>query len=303
MHGAEAGRIIFTTTLGILTLLTTLSPVDASSGEAIVVRDEMAALGISGMKCKCTRTTGPGGDERSWLFQSEPVITGVRPDGPAHGKLRSGDVVVGIDGMLIMTRQAGVRFANVRQGEPVEITVRRGRRTITETIVPEEVPSKPLEIPGFDLSDREDLERLSRSIESLARLLSDSPEEGKLEGIPDPLELLEPLYLGEDGIPPAGWLGFGLSFSGSIVHSPSSGGPARWSFDSPPKVVSVEPDGPADRAGLKRGDVLTHVDGLQLEGSRGEKRFSSIEPGQTVTWTVRRLGVKRTIVMKAEERP
>ena len=69
------------------------------------------------------------------------------------------------------------------------------------------------------------------------------------------------------------------------------------------RVVSVESDGPADQIGLKRGDVLTHIDGLHLDGRKGEKRFSAVEPGQTVTWTVRRHGVKRAIVMVAEERP
>jgi C-terminal processing protease CtpA/Prc len=275
MHRVEAGTIVVMTMLSIV--------VQASAGEGA-------------MKL--------GSGERSWLFQSEPLITGIRRDGPADGKLRSGDVIVGIDGMLIMTRQAGVRFANITAGEPVDITVRRGRGTIIETIVPEEVPSgESVKIPGFDLSDTEALLRLSKSIESLARLSSESSDDGELGEAPDAVGLREPAGLPEEGIPPIGWLGFGLKFSGSVVLQRSDGGPARWSFDSPPKVVSVESDGPADRAGLKRGDVLTHIDGLQLDGRKGEKRFSAVEPGQSVTWTVRRNGAKRTIVMVAEERP
>ena len=121
--------------------------------------------------------------------------------------------------------------------------------------------------------------------------------------MPVPVGVLDTFGLGRDRFPPIAWLGFCLSFSGSVVRSPSDGRPARSRFDSPPKIVSVEPDGPADRAGLRRGDLLTHIDGFALDGGRGEKHFAAIEPGQTVTWTVRRLGEEQGIVMTAEERP
>jgi S1-C subfamily serine protease len=103
--------------------------------------------------------------------------------------------------------------------------------------------------------------------------------------------------------PPIGWLGLGLSFSGSIVAKPSDGLPARWRFDAPPKIHSIEPDGPAGRAGLKRGDVLTHIDGVRLDTRRGGKLFSAVEPGQVVTWTIRRHGEESTVAMVPEERP
>jgi len=160
-----------------------------------------------------------------------------------------------------------------------------------------------VKIPGVDLSDPEEQRRWSKSLEQLARLLKGSQGEGGAEETPDAMEMLKAAGLLDVEPPPAGWLGCGLSFSGSIVRKPSNGVPVRWQFDSPPKVVSVEADGPADRAGLKRGDVLTQIDGVPLDSGRGEKRFSAIEPGQTITWTVRRDGVERTIVMVAEERP
>jgi S1-C subfamily serine protease len=54
-------------------------------------------------------------------------------------------------------------------------------------------------------------------------------------------------------------------------------------------VTDVSPGGPAERAGVRRGDVILRIDGVTVSGSevlRGE--ISSLLPGQTVTLRVRR---------------
>jgi predicted metalloprotease with PDZ domain len=326
MHRTKGRRTIVIALLGLLSMMAALSHSEASPHVDLPALADTTALGISGMKCKCTYTATPDPHERFWLFQSEPLITGIHRNGPADGKLRAGDVIVGIDGMLIMTRRAGVRFANLEPGEPVELTVRRRNRTITETIIPVEVPSEEgVTVFGLDLLATESLRELSKAIESLARLSTGSSGDGESEETLDALAVLADAGLlrgdGESeetrdwlkaletgGLlreppPPIGWLGFGLSFSGKIVRKPSDGLPARWRFNAPPKIHSIEPDGPADRADLKRGDVLTHIDGVRLDTRRGGNRFSSVEPGQAVTWTIRRDGVERTVEMVAEERP
>lgn len=304
MHRVEGRTIIVMAVLGLLSLMATLSQIEASANTGLPHLRDTNALGIRGMECKCSYTMNADTDERFWLFQSEPLITGIRRGGPADGKLRSGDSIVGIDGMLIMTRRAGVRFANLEPGEPVELTVRRRGRTITKTIIPEEVPSEEgVTAFGLDLPGTETMRELSKAIESLARLSTDSTGEGQWKEALDALRPLEIPGLLREPPPPIGWLGLGLSFSGSIVSEPSSGEPARWSFDAPPKIHSIESDGPADRAGLKRGDVLTRIDGVRLDTRRGGNRFSSVEPGQAVTWTIRRNGVERTVAMVAEDRP
>src|SRR5215218_9074607 len=63
---------------------------------------------------------------RRYRFGTEPRISGIR--GPGAGRLREGDVLVAVDGRLITTDQAGDRLANVRRGERVRISVRRGGR-------------------------------------------------------------------------------------------------------------------------------------------------------------------------------
>ncbi len=304
VHRIEGRTIIVVAVLALLSPMAALARSGASTDVDLPSLRDTNALGISGMECMCSYTMTADGDERFWLFQSEPRITGVRRDGPAHGKLRPGDVIVGIDGMLIMTRQAGVRFANLEAGEPVELTVRRRDRTMTVTITPEEVRSEEgAPVLGLDLSDAETVRELSRAIESLARLSTDPNGDGESEETLDALKALESTGLPEEPAPPLGWLGFGLSFSGSIVGKPSDGLPALWRFHAPPKIHSIEPDGPAARAGLKRGDVLTHIDGVRLDTRRGGNRFSAVEPGQAVTWTIRRQGLERTLAMVAEERP
>lgn len=57
-------------------------------------------------------------------------------------------------------------------------------------------------------------------------------------------------------------------------------------------VVSVEPNGPADKAGIKAGDVITAIDGENITGVSWDIRHSLFrgEPGTQVEITVYRIG-------------
>jgi membrane-associated protease RseP (regulator of RpoE activity) len=68
-------------------------------------------------------------------------------------------------------------------------------------------------------------------------------------------------------------------------------------------VESVEPGSPAARAGIRRGDILTHVDGMPITTAAGGQRFASIRPGQTVTWTYLRGSRSYTTRATAASRP
>src|SRR5918999_378345 len=68
-------------------------------------------------------------------FSTEPRIDGVDRGGPADGKLRDGDVIVAIDGVLITTREGGRRLANLKVGVPVTLRIRRAGREMDVTLV------------------------------------------------------------------------------------------------------------------------------------------------------------------------
>ncbi len=70
------------------------------------------------------------------LFGTEPVLSGIDPHGPGAGKLEEGDVLAAVDGQLITTRAGAERFAGLRPGTPVVLTVRRGGRNLDVRIVP-----------------------------------------------------------------------------------------------------------------------------------------------------------------------
>lgn len=69
----------------------------------------------------------------------------------------------------------------------------------------------------------------------------------------------------------------------------TEGAPAEraWEFQSEPLIRSVGADGPA--AGkLRRGDVITAVDGYLITTAEGGRRFAQVQPGVPVELTVRR---------------
>jgi predicted metalloprotease with PDZ domain len=68
-------------------------------------------------------------------------------------------------------------------------------------------------------------------------------------------------------------------------------------------VENVEPGTPAARAGMQRGDRLTHIDGIPLTTAAAWRRFSEVQPGQRVSWTFNRNGGQRTVAISAMRRP
>jgi hypothetical protein len=270
-------------------------------------------LGIAEMVCQCTFTSD--GDEKLWLFQLEPEIKGIDRNGPAHGKLENGDVIVAIDGMLITTRKAGLRFANLTAGEPVELEVRRGRHMRTVTVIPQAVPEPetPIEltvqksgqpntvtiVPGSTA-----LSKLARSIEELSKRSAELGEAIGSSGVPmSPDHSSFPAFnidFAEKS--PRGWIGFGLLFQGSIIRK-GQGEPAEWQFDGLPLIKSIQPGSPADKAGLKINDVLLEIDGKKLNSKKGSDRFSRMEPGEVIEWKVQRGNETFTVETMAVERP
>jgi serine protease Do len=67
-------------------------------------------------------------------------------------------------------------------------------------------------------------------------------------------------------------------------------------------VSGMESGGPADRAGIKQGDVITAIDGKPVEDSNSlRNQIASTQPGTEITLTVRRDGSEQPIRVKLEE--
>ena len=69
-------------------------------------------------------------------------------------------------------------------------------------------------------------------------------------------------------------------------------------------VSSVQEDGPADDAGLERGDVITAIDDKPVASSNDlRNRIASTRPGSRVALTVRRDGAEKTLTATLKELP
>jgi membrane-associated protease RseP (regulator of RpoE activity) len=66
----------------------------------------------------------------------------------------------------------------------------------------------------------------------------------------------------------------------------------------------VEPDGPADQAGLREGDVITAVDGRPVDENRPlDSRIRRYDPGDRVEITCWREGREQTVWVRLGEHP
>lgn len=245
------------------------------------------ALGISGFSCDCTIDRREGG--ASWTFRGEPIVTEIMEDGPASGKLREGDVIVAIDGQLITTRSAGEKVARLHEGQRVVLTIRRNGRVSDVAIQTGDdcpAPTTPVAVatPASPPS-------------------TTTPPAGRPRQPRPPVATTVEVPRATPPAPPAppSWFGFGISCHNCTVRPTRSGG--LWDFSEFPTVYSVDPGSPADDAGLRRGDVLMSIDGTSLLEPEGARRFAQIEPGQMVTWTIRRGGSTRSARMTAVETP
>ncbi len=100
-----------------------------------------------------------------------------------------------------------------------------------------------------------------------------------------------------------GWLGIGVSCSQCTLTTSDSGGARRWMFSEPPRLFSVDRNGPADRAGLRTGDTLVAIDRKPFTSQEGGAAFANIRPGQSVRLTYRRDGAEHVVRLVAEARP
>ena len=265
------------------------------------------SIGYSGLECHCDFTylkEDTGGEGQFFYhFRAEPVIRGAKPGGPADGKLRDGDVVTAIDGYLITTREGGKRFADPEVGRPLTLTVRRGGREVDVEIVPE------WECMTINFADPAP-PAMPAPPEPVARA---APPARVAEPVPDvrvaveaPVVVATRLRVAVPLPPrplmalPKGYFGFGISCRECSVKREDD--VPVWEFTYNPELTGVEPGMPAHDAGMRSGDILTHINGHELTSPEGGRLFGAVQPGDTVTFRFARDNTSREAQVVATER-
>ncbi|MGH7711686.1 MAG: PDZ domain-containing protein [Gemmatimonadaceae bacterium] len=98
---------------------------------------------------------------------------------------------------------------------------------------------------------------------------------------------------------PEGWLGINFSETMDVTATPSA---TTFVFRTYPKVLSVEPGSPAQKAGLASGDEIVALGGQDMV-SRGLNIGSLLKPGVKLPVRYRRDGEIRTMSVLVEPRP
>lgn len=263
--------------------------------------------GLSSRQMEFSVRDVDGVQVRRVSFGAEPTVTAVRAGGPADGRLRAGDVIVGIDGQLITTRAAGERWSAVEAGERVVLTVRRdGRETRVGLTTGQRCarvsPAPPAPAATAAVSPPGGARPAAPPAPgSVARAAAAGSAVGRavVAGRVAGATMAAPPAPPAPAALPDGWFGFGISCSDCLMWTgPGAEGPA-FRFSVPPEVESVEPGTPAAAAGLEAGDLLLAIDGVALTSEAGGRAFARVEPGQSVRFRIRRDARALDLTMRA----
>src|SRR5262245_27315983 len=112
---------------------------------------------------------------------------------------------------------------------------------------------------------------------------------------------VDPLSFGKAR--PRGWFGIALNCEDCSIRMDDSTGAPLWRFRSAPEIVSVDPESPAEQAGVQQGDLLKEIDGVPITSAQGGRRFGAVKPNGKVRWTLDRYGKTQSVTLTAEEHP
>ncbi|HEX8208922.1 MAG TPA: PDZ domain-containing protein [Longimicrobium sp.] len=287
-----------------------------------------ADLGLQGFECRnCHIQVNDENGVRTFRFGTELTLGRIRPGGPTAGVLREGDVVVAVDGAPITTAEGGRRFGELAPGRAATFTIRRDGRTRDVRVVPgaqcssslfprppapprpprpPHAPAPPAPPRPGTLLDDDDFPAPPAPPQPPAPPRAPGAARAPRPPAPPapptpPTPPMPPVPPSPPEFLPDGWFGFGIGCRRCDVIREN--GRTTFAFRSTPLVENVEPGTPAARAGMQRGDQLTHIDGIPLTTAPAWRRFSAVQPGQRVSWTFTRNGRQQTAVMSAMRRP
>lgn len=216
-----------------------------------------------------------------------------------------------VDGSLSTTADAGRRLAQVEPGDRVRLRIRMdgAERDVTITAIPscDRIRHRVFALdPEAQRRWGEAMERLEEWLkrwDGLAPPLGDTQLDGLVEALegfdwerlPSDWERLDPpidrFEMEFDTlrfrlfarVEPPYELGVELTCGFFCGWRRGEGGEAVWRGQHTPKVARVVDDGPADRAGIRTGDVLLLLDGHSFVGEEGGRALGRLGPGRSMT--------------------
>jgi S1-C subfamily serine protease len=97
-----------------------------------------------------------------------------------------------------------------------------------------------------------------------------------------------------------GKVGFALACSPSCTRTKGPNGVDYWKFDAPPQVVAVRSGSPAERSGMRVGDIVVEVDGKPVMTPDANYRlFTFPSEGGKIQLTFDREGKRVTFTLHA----
>lgn len=264
--------------------------------------EAVAYLGISGIDCDCTISSPRSGHD--WTFRTEPKITSLEMDSRGATLLRIGDVITAVNGKLITTREGASELANLKPGEAVILTIRRNgasqRIALTaESACPGDSRLFSIYAPGGFSGPAAEIAVAPKPMPRPGIYYSNgSNAVAVAPGVYTPAAKIAGEYTWAE---PRATFGMGLSCNNCSMGFSEKSRTAFMIFSKPPEVYSIERNGPADKAGIRRGDVITHVNGHSVVSDEGRKAFASAKPGQIVKFTVIRGNDSKVFSVKAAQ--
>jgi S1-C subfamily serine protease len=194
-------------------------------------------------------------------------VTDVSDGGPAEiAGLKQGDVILSIDGQKMETEKQFREFLSEKKpGEIIKVEVSRKNRTRNFKVT---------------LGDRSDFEPAAPT-----------PPPVRSFRTPDAPKPLTPAY------PAEGFLGVSI---GDLTEEQKE----RHDLEGGAYVEEVTEGTPAEKAGLKEGDIITAFDGKPVaDGDDLYQKIRRGEPGKEVPVEILRRGERRSLNVKLAERP
>ena len=261
-------------------------------------------LGITRLDCRglCTLALDHQGESGTWSFSAEPRIVELAPNSPAASMLKIGDEIVAIDDTPITSTEGGSRLANIERDRVVTVRYRRDG-AIREAALHAGARCGPgveglRAIPPVYSRVDSVAEPGAAAGAGILIQIDDS-----VDGRRTTISVQTPGVSGRSAVPAMPETLMGMDFTCGPCSTILRDGRRLWRFSNPIQVVGLELGGPADRAGIRVEERITHVNGISIDSPAGGDAFSNLRPGQTVRLTLVGLdGINRTVSIVLADR-